>query len=115
MQALEQSGDARRLKSGARVRATAPLDDETLADAGHSSPERTNPARRLDTVLRALPEKELHALIERMRIRIDTKKRIDVPAQVARALARLPDLREPSRLPATSAELLRRIAEAGGS
>src|SRR5690606_1907194 len=43
------------------------------------------------------------------------KKRIDEPAQVARALVRLPELREPSRLPTISEELLRRVAEANGS
>ncbi len=75
----------------------------------------TSAARRLDSILRVLPATELHALVERMGIRIDKKKRIDVPAQVARALVRIPDIREPSRLPPVSAELLRRIAEANGS
>jgi hypothetical protein len=71
--------------------------------------------RRLEGILRALPSKELRALIDRMGIRIDPQKRIDVPAQVARALARLADLREPGRLPSSSAELMRRVAEANGS
>lgn len=75
----------------------------------------TTPARRLDGILRALPERELGALVDRMGIRVDSKKRIDTPAQVARALVRLPDVREPGRLPGVSAELLRRIAEANGS
>jgi hypothetical protein len=75
----------------------------------------TSPQRRLDTILRALPDAELAALIKRMGIRIDKKKRIDAPAQIARALARLPDLREPTRLPPVSAELVRRIAEANGT
>ncbi len=74
----------------------------------------TSAGRRLDAILRALPAKELGALVERMGIRVDQKKRIDVPAQVARALVRLPDVREPSRLPPVSAELLRRVAEANG-
>jgi hypothetical protein len=65
--------------------------------------------------LRALPAKELDGLIERMGIRIDQKKRIDTPAQVARALVRLPDVREPMRVSPVSAELLRRIAEANGA
>lgn len=71
--------------------------------------------RRLELVLRALPDKELMALVGRLGIRIDAKKRIDCPAQVARALARLPDVREPGRLPPIGAELLRRIVEANGS
>ena len=75
----------------------------------------TSQARRLDAILRALPAKELEALIDRMGIRVDSKKRIDVPAQVARALVRLPDVREPSRLVAAAAELLHRIAEVNGS
>lgn len=49
----------------------------------------TNPMRRLDSILRALPAKELASLIDRMGIRVDKKKRIDTPAQVARALVRL--------------------------
>lgn len=74
-----------------------------------------NPMRRLDSILRALPPAELAGLVDRMGIRVDTKKRIDTPAQVARALVRLPDVREPTRLPPVSSELLRRIAEANGS
>ncbi|WP_231511184.1 hypothetical protein [Chondromyces apiculatus] len=49
-----------------------------------------------------------------MGIRIDAAKRIDVPSQVARALVGLPDVRDPSRLPTASRELLHRTAEAGG-
>ena len=75
----------------------------------------TSASRRLDTILRALPERELSGLIKRMRIRVEPKKRIDIPAQVARALVRQPDVREPERLAAPSAELLRRIAELNGS
>jgi hypothetical protein len=71
--------------------------------------------RRLDEILRALPESELDALIGRLGIRIDPHKRIDVPSQAARALVGLPDVREPARLPAASRELLHRLAEAGGS
>jgi len=70
--------------------------------------------RRLDVILRALPESELKGLITRMGIRVDTAKRIDVPSQVARALVGLPDVRDPSRLPNASRELLHRIAEDGG-
>lgn len=70
--------------------------------------------RRLDEILRALPDSELKGLITRMGIRIDTAKRIDTPSQVARALVGLPDVRDPSRLPNASRELLHRIAEASG-
>ncbi len=71
--------------------------------------------RRLETILRSLPSKELAALAERNGIHVDPKKRLDEPAQVARALVRLPEIRETERLPSPSAELLRRIAEAGGA
>ena len=70
--------------------------------------------RRLDLILRALPQLELEGLIGRMSIRIDTGKRIDAPSQVARALVGIPDVRDTSRLTASSRELLHRIAEAGG-
>ena len=70
---------------------------------------------RLDDILRALPPRELESLIARMGIRIDTAKRIDAPSQAARALVGVPDVRDPSRLPTASRELLHRIAEAGGS
>jgi len=70
--------------------------------------------RRLTDILQALPPSELESLISRMGIRIDASKRIDPPAQVARALVALPDIRDPGRLPAASRELLYRIAEAGG-
>ncbi len=71
--------------------------------------------RRLDVILRALPDSELASLIKRMAIRIDAAKRIDTPSQVARSLVGLPDVRDTSRLSASSRELLHRIAEAGGS
>ncbi len=66
-------------------------------------------------MLRALPGKELGALIDRLGIHIDSAKRLDEPAQVARALVTLPDLRDTSRLPSASVELLHRVAEAKGS
>ncbi len=69
---------------------------------------------RLTDVLGALPKADLDALIGRLGIRIDPAKRLDVPSQVARALVQLPDLRDPSRLPASSVELLHRVAEANG-
>ena len=74
----------------------------------------TDVSGRLVDVLRALPNKELNSLIERLGVRIDAAKRLDTPSQVARALVALPDLREPSRLPAAAVDLLHRVAEAKG-
>jgi hypothetical protein len=71
-------------------------------------------ALRLVDVLRALPDRELESLIERLRIVVDEAKRIDVPSQVARALLTLPEVRDPSQLPGPTCELLYRIAEARG-
>ncbi len=70
--------------------------------------------RRLDNILRALPESELKALVGRMGIRVDDQKRIDVASQVARALVGVPEVRDPSRLPAQAQELLHRVAESRG-
>ena len=69
---------------------------------------------RLEDVLRSLPQRELDKLIDRLGIRIDAAKRLDAPAQVARALVALPDLRDTSRLPQASVELLHRVAESKG-
>lgn len=66
-------------------------------------------------ILKALPEGELSSLVARLGIRIDPAKRLDPPAQIARALVALPDIRDPSRLPQPSVELLHRIAEARGA
>ncbi len=66
-------------------------------------------------VLRALPQGELHALTARLGITIDPKKRLDAPMQIARVLVTLGELGEPTRLPVASAQLLRRIVEAGGT
>lgn len=71
--------------------------------------------RRLADVLRALPEKELAGLIQRLGIRVDPAKRLDTPQQVSRALVSLPELRDPSRMPQACVELLHRVAEARGS
>ncbi len=71
-------------------------------------------ALRLVDVLRQLPGRELDSLIRRLKIGIDEAKRIDVPSQVARALLGLPEIRDPSLLPAPTRELLHRIAEAKG-
>jgi hypothetical protein len=75
----------------------------------------TDVSGRLVDVLRALPNRELNSLIERLGVRIDAAKRLDTPSQVARALVALPDLREPSRLPPAAVDLLHRVAEAKGS
>lgn len=68
----------------------------------------------LVSVLRALPKKDFTALIRRVDASVDPAKRIDVPSQVARTLLMAPELREPSRLGRPGAELLVRLAEAGG-
>lgn len=99
----------------AAKRKAPPNDDDTEEPPPSSRRAEANAARRLETVLRALPAGELAGLIKRMKIRVDENKRIDVPAQVARALVRLPELRDPSRLPSASKELLRRVAEANGT
>ena len=103
-----------RRKKASSSRQPAPV--EAVAEAAPATNSQlTTAGRRLETVLRALPGRELAALVERLGFRIDKKKRIDGPAQVARALARLPDLREPTRLPPASAELLKRLVEVNGS
>jgi hypothetical protein len=70
---------------------------------------------RLVDILKALPEAELASLVSRLGVRIDSAKRLDPPQQIARALVALPDVRDPSRLPNASVELLHRIAEARGT
>ncbi|MCL2777109.1 MAG: hypothetical protein FWD73_03825 [Polyangiaceae bacterium] len=62
-----------------------------------------------------MPASELNSLVARLGIRLDPAKRLGPPQQVARALVALADLRDPSRLPQTSVELVHRIAEAGGA
>lgn len=95
--------------SGERV-ATQGVEDASAApDSFDRAP------RRLDDILRSLPEAELASLIKRMGIRIDPTKRIDAPSQVARALVGIPDVRDTSNLPPAVRELLHRIAEAGGN
>ena len=69
---------------------------------------------KLTDVLEAFPAKELKALADRLGLRIDAAKRLEPPAQVARALCSLPELKETRRLPGPSEELLLRIADAGG-
>lgn len=99
---------------GPRSADTGASGERARADAASDAGEEGAP-RRLDVILRALPESELASLIKRMAIRIDPAKRIDTPSQVARSLVGLPDVRDTSRLSASSRELLHRIAEAGGS
>lgn len=74
-----------------------------------------HPTHRLTDILRALPQSELDGLVSRLGIRIDPAKRIDEASQIARALVSLPELRDPSRLPPASVELMHRVAEAHGS
>lgn len=69
---------------------------------------------RLVEILKALPKTELDSLVARLGVRVDPAKRLDPPAQVARALVALPELRDPGRLPQPSVELLHRVAEARG-
>lgn len=72
-------------------------------------------SHKLIDILRALPARELDGLIDRLGVRIDPAKRIDVPSQVARSLVSLPELRDPTRLHPASLELLHRVAEARGT
>jgi len=84
-----------------------PVNPSTIANA-------SGRAIRLVELLRQLPQRELDSLIGRLRIHIDPLKRLDVPAQVARALLNLPEVRDPSQLPGPTRELLHRVAEARG-
>lgn len=76
---------------------------------------KSNKPLRLVDILKALPDAELDSLVSRLGVRIDPAKRLDPPQQIARALVALPDIRDPSRLPQASVELLHRIAEARGT
>jgi len=86
---------------------------ESVPPTGRS-PRLEARAMRLEDVLRLLPERELGSLIQRMRIRIDESKRIDIPSQVARALLILPEARDPTQLPGPTRELIYRLAESRG-
>lgn len=72
-------------------------------------------SHKLIDILRALPQGELDGLIERLAIRIDPAKRIDIASQVARALVSLTELRDAARLSPGCTELIHRVAEARGS
>jgi hypothetical protein len=85
-------------------------------DPTETQTERAYPAseRRLSNVMRALPESELVALMERLGIRVDPAKRLDAASQTARVLVGLPEIRDPSRVSSASYDLLVRLAEVGG-
>lgn len=70
---------------------------------------------RLEALLRLLPDKEFRALVTSLKLSTDRSKRIDLPAQVARALISRPLARDPSSLPEPAQQLLRRIIEANGA
>lgn len=95
-------------------RSSAPPPAESGATSAVGGGDGHGEDRRLESILRSLPAKELSALAERNGIKIDPNKRLDLAAQVARGLVRTPELREPDRLAGPSAELLKRISEAGG-
>src|SRR5215467_9900728 len=100
------------VRSNSREKSTFPpvgFRERLMASGDGRSP------RRLVDILRALPSGELDSLISRLGISIVAAKRIDTPAQVARALVSLPEVRDTARLPGASAELVHRIAEARGS
>jgi hypothetical protein len=86
----------------------------TRSRSSPQPPGNRSRALRLEQVLRLLPARELTAIVEGLRINIDRGKRIDPPAQVARALVCLPEARDPSCLPETARQLLYRIIEAKG-
>lgn len=94
--------------SGAGERASSDDGPGPGASGGEGTP------RELSTILRSLPPSGLEGLIRRVGVRIDDGKRIDAASQTARALVGLPEVRDPSRLPSASRELLHRIAEEGG-
>lgn len=91
-----------------------------MTDMGGTETQRRERAqadgafRKLDDILRALPQSELDGLIRRIGIKVDPQKRIDVPSQVSRALVGQTDVRDPSRLPVACQLLLRKLAESGG-
>jgi hypothetical protein len=86
----------------------------TRSRSSTQPPGNRSRALRLEQVLRLLPARELTAIVEGLRINIDRTKRIDAPAQVARALVCLPEARDPACLPETARQLLHRIIEAKG-
>lgn len=75
----------------------------------------TGSPTRLVDILRALPVTELESLAQRVGAALDRAKRVDLPTQLSRVLAALPEVREPVRLGPAPVQLLRRITEAGGT
>ena len=69
---------------------------------------------KLVEILRSLPRGELQAVAARIGAAVDPNKIVDAPVQVARVLVMAPDVRDPARLSAGAAQLLRRLGEAGG-
>lgn len=104
-----------RARTGTRTKRVRPERDETVEESTDEPAADPLVQRRLAEVLRALPAEEFAGLVKRVGIALDRRKRIDLPAQAARALVRMPDVRDPSRLPTLSAGLLYRLADAGGS
>lgn len=99
-------------KSALDPTACAGVGNRSDAGAGVDVPGRR--ALRLEEILRLLPQRELDAIIDGLKIRVDGGKRIDIPAQVGRALVSLPESRDPASLPAPSRQLLHRLVEAKG-
>ena len=79
-----------------------------------SDDKTTESPTKLVDILRSLPRGELEALAARIGAGVDPNKRVDAPVQVARVLVMAPEIREPARLSAGAAQLLRRLGEAGG-
>jgi hypothetical protein len=101
--------------SSADVSSELEVSDASTGAAGGPRPNSPRlEALRLEEVLRLLPQRELEAIIEGLKIRVDGGKRIDIPAQVGRALVSLPESRDPASLPAPSRQLLHRLVEAKG-
>jgi hypothetical protein len=87
--------------------------DDDLSAA--SRPTAPRASVRLEEILRALPARELEGLAQRLGARVDATKRIDGPAQVARAIVAQSEIREPERLPSACRDLLYRIAGERGT
>jgi hypothetical protein len=108
----DEAVEANHGEVGAVVSGGVSLDDRSVNEGAGGGGD--DGALDLTTILRSLPESGLEGLIRRVGIRIDSGKRIDAASQTARALVGLPEVRDPSRLPSGSRELLHRIAEEGG-
>lgn len=109
MDPTEKAAADAKTASGSSGHVDHAFGEDAADQGGHDRGEH-----RLDVILRSLPASELAGLIKRIGIKVDDQKRIDVASQAARALVGLPEVRDPSRLPAQSYDLLHRVAEAGG-